>query len=143
MTEQAITALLNSTGGIFCSFADVACPGAAGGAATDSTGVSGDWRYIETLPDVAGRRLPGQQRRAAALLPTQSANLLGTLEASRPARTPSSTSAPDGDDFRTVNLAVLPFTPVRPVPTLSIAMLVALLAAMAAGGMLALRQAGG
>ncbi|MBP8295374.1 MAG: hypothetical protein KAX84_04650, partial [Burkholderiales bacterium] len=42
MTEQAITALLNSTGGIFCSFADVACPGAAGGAATDSTGVSGD-----------------------------------------------------------------------------------------------------
>ena len=47
MTEQAITAYLNSTGGMFCSFADVACPGSSGGTVTDSTGLSGDWRYIE------------------------------------------------------------------------------------------------
>jgi hypothetical protein len=47
LTEQGITAFLNSTGQIFCSFADVTCPGSSG-PATDSTGVAGDWRYIET-----------------------------------------------------------------------------------------------
>jgi len=49
MDEPAITAYLNSTGGLFCSFADVSCPGASGANVTDSTGVSGDWRYIETM----------------------------------------------------------------------------------------------
>ncbi|MBL8232700.1 MAG: S-layer homology domain-containing protein, partial [Bryobacterales bacterium] len=48
MDEAAVTAYLNSTGGIFCSFADVACPGSTG-TVTDTTGVSGDWRYIETM----------------------------------------------------------------------------------------------
>jgi hypothetical protein len=48
MDETAITAYLNSTGGIFCSFADVACPG-AGGTVTNTTGVTGDWRYIEIM----------------------------------------------------------------------------------------------
>ncbi|MCZ2147289.1 MAG: S-layer homology domain-containing protein [Bryobacterales bacterium] len=48
MDENGVTAYLNSTGGIFCSFADVACPGVSG-AATNSTGISGDWRYIETM----------------------------------------------------------------------------------------------
>lgn len=49
MDERAITNYLNATGGIFCSFADVACPGASGGAVSDTTGVTGDWRYIETM----------------------------------------------------------------------------------------------
>jgi hypothetical protein len=49
MDENGITAYLNSTGGIFCSFADVACPGASGGTVTNTTGASGDWRYIETM----------------------------------------------------------------------------------------------
>ncbi|MBV6468103.1 MAG: hypothetical protein PGMFKBFP_03480 [Anaerolineales bacterium] len=48
MDEAGVTAYLNSTGGIFCSFADVACPGVSG-TVTDSTGTSGDWRYIETM----------------------------------------------------------------------------------------------
>jgi hypothetical protein len=48
MDEPGITAYLNSTGGIFCSFADVSCPGTSG-TATDTTGVTGDWRYIETM----------------------------------------------------------------------------------------------
>jgi len=47
--ETAISAYLNSTGGIFCSFADVACPGASGGVVANTTGVTGDWRYIETM----------------------------------------------------------------------------------------------
>ena len=49
MDEPAITAYLNSTGGLFCSFADVSCPGATGANVSDTTGVSGDWRYIETM----------------------------------------------------------------------------------------------
>jgi len=49
MDESSITAYINSTGGIFCSFADVACPGASGATATNSTGTSGDWRYIEVM----------------------------------------------------------------------------------------------
>jgi hypothetical protein len=47
MDETAITAYLNSTGGIFCSFADVECPGATG-TATNTTGTA-EWRYIETM----------------------------------------------------------------------------------------------
>ncbi|MFN7933459.1 MAG: S-layer homology domain-containing protein [Bryobacteraceae bacterium] len=49
MDENAITNYLNSTGGIYCSFADVTCPGSNGGTVTDTTGVSGDWRYIELM----------------------------------------------------------------------------------------------
>jgi hypothetical protein len=49
MDEDAVTGYLNSTGGIFCSFADVTCPGSNGGTVTNTTGVSGDWRYIETM----------------------------------------------------------------------------------------------
>jgi hypothetical protein len=50
MDEDAITAYLNATGGIFCSFADVSCPGSSG-AVTNTTGnqSAGDWRYIETM----------------------------------------------------------------------------------------------
>jgi hypothetical protein len=47
MDESAVTAYLNSTGGIFCSFADVECPGASG-TATNTTGTA-EWRYIETM----------------------------------------------------------------------------------------------
>jgi hypothetical protein len=49
MDEAAVTAYINSTGGLFCSFADVQCPGASGANITDTTGVAGDWRYIETM----------------------------------------------------------------------------------------------
>jgi hypothetical protein len=48
MDEGAITGYLNSTGGIYCSFADVTCPGNTG-TVTNTTGVQGDWRYIETM----------------------------------------------------------------------------------------------
>lgn len=50
MDEPAITAYLNATGGIFCSFADVSCPGSSG-TVTDTTGgmAAGNWRYIETM----------------------------------------------------------------------------------------------
>jgi len=50
MDEQAITDYLNATGGIFCSFADVSCPGASG-TVTNTTGgmTAGNWRYIETM----------------------------------------------------------------------------------------------
>jgi len=47
MDEKAITAYLNSTGGIFCSFADVECPGATG-TVTDTTGTT-EWRYVELM----------------------------------------------------------------------------------------------
>lgn len=47
MDETAITSYLNSTGGIFCSFADVECPGTSG-TVTNTTGTS-QWRYIETM----------------------------------------------------------------------------------------------
>jgi len=47
MNETAVTNYLNSTGGIFCSFADVQCPGASG-TVTDTTGTS-EWRYIELM----------------------------------------------------------------------------------------------
>jgi hypothetical protein len=49
MDERAITNYLNSTGGLFCSFADVTCP--SGSTVTDTTGnqSNGDWRYIETM----------------------------------------------------------------------------------------------
>jgi len=49
MDEDAISGYLTSTGGVFCSFADVTCPGANGTAVSNTTGVSGDWRYIETM----------------------------------------------------------------------------------------------
>lgn len=144
MTEQAITAYLNSTGGMFCSFADVACPGSSGGTVTDSTGLSGDWRYIETLyrmgmsMTVACLDINDGQRR---FCPTKSANLLetpGSFPAS--ANTVVNIGSPLVTTSNTVDLAVLPFTPVRPVPTLSFAMFVAMLAAMAAAGVLALRR---
>jgi hypothetical protein len=48
MNETAVTNYLNSTGGIFCSFADVQCPGSTGGTVTDTTGTS-EWRYIELM----------------------------------------------------------------------------------------------
>jgi hypothetical protein len=50
MDENAITAYLNSTGGLFCSFADVTCPSGSA-TVTNTTGGStaGDWRYIETM----------------------------------------------------------------------------------------------
>lgn len=48
MDEKSISAYLNATGGIFCSFADVACPGVSGNV-TDTTGTSGNWRWIETM----------------------------------------------------------------------------------------------
>jgi hypothetical protein len=50
MDEPAITAYLNATGGIYCSFADVQCPGTSG-TVTDTTGgaSAGNWRYIETM----------------------------------------------------------------------------------------------
>jgi hypothetical protein len=51
MDEKAITAYLNSTGGIFCSFADVICPGTSG-PVTDVTGPAAPgnyWRYIEAM----------------------------------------------------------------------------------------------
>ncbi len=47
MDEQAITNYLNATGGIFCSFADVQCPGTSGPVA-NTTGTS-EWRYIELM----------------------------------------------------------------------------------------------
>ncbi|MFN7932052.1 MAG: S-layer homology domain-containing protein [Bryobacteraceae bacterium] len=47
MDEQAVTNYLNATGGIFCSFADVNCPGTTG-AVTNGTGTS-EWRYIELM----------------------------------------------------------------------------------------------
>jgi hypothetical protein len=50
MDENAITAYLNSTGGLFCSFADVSCPtGTTATSVSNSTGITGDWRYIETM----------------------------------------------------------------------------------------------
>jgi len=48
MDENAITNYLNATGGIYCSFADVACPGSSG-VVTNTTGASTQWRYIETM----------------------------------------------------------------------------------------------
>jgi len=50
MDEPAITNYLNATGGIYCSFADVSCPGSSG-TVTDTTGnqTAGDWRYIEAM----------------------------------------------------------------------------------------------
>jgi hypothetical protein len=48
MDETAVSTYLNSTGGIFCSFADVTCPGVSGNV-TNTTGTAGDWRYIETM----------------------------------------------------------------------------------------------
>jgi hypothetical protein len=47
MDETAITNYLNATGGIFCSFADVACPGSSG-TVTNTTGTS-EWRYVELM----------------------------------------------------------------------------------------------
>jgi hypothetical protein len=49
MDETAITAFLNATGGIQCNFGDVSCPGSIGGTVTDTTGRSGNWRYIEAM----------------------------------------------------------------------------------------------
>jgi hypothetical protein len=49
MDETAVTNYINATGGRFCSFADVTCPGNDGANVTDSTGVAGDWRYIEVM----------------------------------------------------------------------------------------------
>ena len=46
-SESGITEYLNETMGIFCSYADVPCPGNSG-TVTDATGVSG-WRYLETM----------------------------------------------------------------------------------------------
>ncbi|MFN7936534.1 MAG: S-layer homology domain-containing protein [Bryobacteraceae bacterium] len=48
MDEQAVTNYLNATGGVFCSFADVNCPGNTGANATNGTGTS-EWRYIELM----------------------------------------------------------------------------------------------
>lgn len=50
MDETAISAYLNATGGVYCSFADVSCPGSSG-TVSDTTGgeSAGDWRYIETM----------------------------------------------------------------------------------------------
>jgi hypothetical protein len=49
MDEAAVTNYLNSTGGIYCSFADVSCPGTSG-TVTDTTGnASNGWRWIELL----------------------------------------------------------------------------------------------
>jgi len=47
MDETAITNYLNSTGGLFCSFSDVECPGSSG-TVTNTTGTT-EWRYIETM----------------------------------------------------------------------------------------------
>ena len=47
MDETAVTNYLNSTGGIFCSFADVNCPGSSG-TVTNTTGTS-EWRYVELM----------------------------------------------------------------------------------------------
>ena len=47
MDEGAITNYLNATGGVFCSFADVNCPGSSG-TVTNTTGTS-EWRYIELM----------------------------------------------------------------------------------------------
>jgi len=48
MDEVAINNYLNATGGVFCSFADVQCPGSNGAAVTSTTGTS-EWRYIELM----------------------------------------------------------------------------------------------
>ncbi|HUQ90165.1 MAG TPA: S-layer homology domain-containing protein, partial [Bryobacteraceae bacterium] len=48
MNEAAVTAYINSTGGFFCSFADV-CPGTAPGANITDSNPSGDWRYVELM----------------------------------------------------------------------------------------------
>ncbi|HUQ93751.1 MAG TPA: S-layer homology domain-containing protein [Bryobacteraceae bacterium] len=48
MNEAAITAYINSTGGFFCSFADI-CPAAAPASAVTDTNPSGDWRYVEVM----------------------------------------------------------------------------------------------
>jgi hypothetical protein len=51
MDEDAITAYLNSTGGFYCSFADVDCPSVTPGTQVDNTtgATVGGWRYIETM----------------------------------------------------------------------------------------------
>lgn len=51
MDEVGITNYLNSTGGFYCSFADVDCPSLTPGATvTDVTGAAlGGWRYIEAM----------------------------------------------------------------------------------------------
>lgn len=48
MDENAITAYLNSTGGIACAFGDIPCPGSSG-TVTNLTGISGGWRYVESM----------------------------------------------------------------------------------------------
>ncbi len=72
--EAAITSYLNSTGGVFCSFADVCPPGSPGTGARVQTNPNGtpEWRYIEAMyrrgytkgcadsGDAARRFCPGQ-----------------------------------------------------------------------------------
>ncbi|MBL8178619.1 MAG: hypothetical protein JNK48_28355 [Bryobacterales bacterium] len=48
MDEQAVTNYLNATGGVFCSFADVQCPGANAASVSNNTGTT-EWRYIELM----------------------------------------------------------------------------------------------
>jgi hypothetical protein len=162
LTEQGITAYLNSTGGIFCSFADVSCPPVGSGTVTDSTGVSGGWRYIETLYRLgytAGCFEVDAQRR---FCPTSSANILGTpavrgvsaltvlvgpppsATSSAPvdftivAPTPTPTLTPTPTSTPTATPTPTPLPP-QAIPTASETGLVALLALLAVAGVVALR----
>jgi hypothetical protein len=143
LSEQGITTFLNSTGGLFCSFADVACPGGPG-VVLDSTGIAGGWRYIETmyrLGYTSGCSSTGDPFRR--FCPAVSANLLATPgtygvravnTVPLPLPVSTLTSAP-------VNFTVLASLP-TPVPAVSGTGLVALLVALGVTGILAARKRG-
>jgi hypothetical protein len=78
LSEQAITAFLNSTGGLFCSFADVTCP--PPGQVMDTTGVASGWRYIETMYRMRWTDGCTPQDSAQRMFcPSTSANVLGVV----------------------------------------------------------------
>jgi hypothetical protein len=145
-TEQAITAFLNSTGGFFCSYADVCTQG--GGSVTDSTGTDG-WRYVETLYrlGLTGRACTDPNSAIRIFCPTASANVLGAAGAfGIEAINRELDIQPPGGLFVSappIPLQVLAPTPTPPsapeIPTLSRGGLIGMLGLLALAGFMALR----
>jgi hypothetical protein len=137
LTESEITAFLNKTGEIFCSFADVACPGSSG-TVTDSTGVTGNWRYIEAMYRLGydvGCQGPSDSLRK--FCPTMHIDLLSTPGTSA-VRTTNAIDPPSTTvllDSNSVDFDILP----PPVPATSRAGALGLIAALLLVGVLALR----
>lgn len=139
LSENGITSFLNSTGGIFCSFADVSCPGPPGGMVTDSTGVSSGWRYSESMYRLSyykGCQTSNDPLRL--FCPTDSVNWLGTVGIINVHVLTTSLGPPLVP--LTSNSVDFNILPRAKVPTLSVLGFLALMIALFGSGIMALRR---